>query len=78
MPLGLINPQDVVLIPQPCYPPYSSATIFAQGLTHYLPLLEENAFLPQFDKISSKISNKAKLLFLNYPNNQKLYNKIII
>ena len=69
LPLGLINPQDVVLIPEPCYPPYRSATIFAGGIVQHLPLLEENNFLPQFNKISRKILTRAKLLFLNYPNN---------
>ena len=69
LPLGLINPGDVVLIPEPCYPPYCSATIFAQGKPEYLPLLEEDDFLPCFQKISSRVLARAKLLFLNYPNN---------
>ncbi|UCB57182.1 MAG: LL-diaminopimelate aminotransferase [Candidatus Omnitrophota bacterium] len=69
LPLALINPNDVVLIPEPCYPPYRSATIFAGGRPKYLPLLEEKGFLPQLDKINFRILAKAKLLFLNYPNN---------
>ncbi|GAF75223.1 unnamed protein product, partial [marine sediment metagenome] len=69
LPLALINPGDVALIPEPCYPPYRSATIFAQGVPQYLPLLEENRFLPQLDKIPRRVLAKAKLLFLNYPNN---------
>lgn len=69
LPLGLINPGDVVLIPEPCYPPYRSATLFAHGRPEFLPLLEENDFLPRFDKIDSRVLAKAKLLFLNYPNN---------
>ncbi|NQS99816.1 MAG: LL-diaminopimelate aminotransferase [Candidatus Omnitrophica bacterium] len=69
LPLGLINPGDVALIPEPCYPPYRSATIFAEGEPVNLPLMEDNGFLPQFDKIDSGKLAKAKLLFLNYPNN---------
>lgn len=69
LPLGLINPGDGVLIPEPCYPPYVSASIFAGGVPHYLPLLAENGFLPQLNKISPRLLAKAKLLFLNYPNN---------
>lgn len=69
LPLALVNPGDVVLIPEPSYPPYRSATIFAQGNPHPLPLLSENAFLPQLDKVNSRVCAKARLLFLNYPNN---------
>jgi LL-diaminopimelate aminotransferase len=69
LPLALVNPADVVLIPEPCYPPYRSAAIFAAGIPEYLPLLEENAFLPQFNKIAAGRLRRAKLLFLNYPNN---------
>lgn len=69
IPLAFVNPQDVVLIPDPCYPPYRSGAIFAQGAIHDLPLLEENNFLPDIEGISQKIARKAKLLFLNYPNN---------
>lgn len=69
LPLALVNPKELVLIPEPGYPAYRSATIFAAGLPHNLALLEENSFLPQFDKISPKVASRAKLLFLNYPNN---------
>ncbi|MBN3038562.1 MAG: aminotransferase class I/II-fold pyridoxal phosphate-dependent enzyme, partial [Candidatus Omnitrophica bacterium] len=69
LPLGLLNQGDTALVPEPCYPPYRSATLFAGGKPFYLPLLEENNFLPQLDKISPNVLAKAKLLFLNYPNN---------
>lgn len=69
LPLALVNPGDIVLIPEPCYPPYRSATIFAEGRVENLPLLEENGFLPQLNKVNKKKLVKAKLLFLNYPNN---------
>jgi len=69
LPLALINPGDAVLIPEPSYPPYRSATIFAGGNPEYLPLLEKNDFLPQLNKVRSSVLAQARLLFLNYPNN---------
>ncbi|MCK4533393.1 LL-diaminopimelate aminotransferase [bacterium] len=68
-PLAFINPGDVVLIPEPAYPVYTSSTIFAGGTPYYLPLLEKNNFLPDFSSVPQAIREKAKLLFLNYPNN---------
>lgn len=69
IPLAFINPGDLVLIPDPCYPAYLSGVILAGGIPYYLPLLKENDFLPILDKIKKKNAEKAKLLFLNYPNN---------
>ena len=68
-PLAFINPGDIVLIPEPAYPVYTSSTVFAGGVPYYLPLLEENNFLPDLSVIPQAIKEKAKLLFLNYPNN---------
>jgi LL-diaminopimelate aminotransferase len=67
--LAYIDPGDVALIPDPCYPVYRVATIFAGGIPHSIPLLEENGFLPDFSSVDKKILKKAKLLFINYPNN---------
>jgi LL-diaminopimelate aminotransferase len=67
--LCLVDPGDVVLIPNPGYPPYTSGTIFAGGEPYYMPLLEENGFLPDFNAIPEDIARRAKLLWLNYPNN---------
>jgi LL-diaminopimelate aminotransferase len=67
--LCLVDPGDVVLIPNPGYPPYTSGTIFAGGEPYYMPLLEENGFLPDFSAIPEDIARRAKLLWLNYPNN---------
>jgi len=64
MPLAFINPGDVSLVPDPCYPPYKSGTILAGGKVHTMPLLEENNFLPELKPVK-----KAKLLYINYPNN---------
>lgn len=69
LPLGLINPKEAVLVPDPCYPPYRSGTLFAGGEVVPLPLLEENGFRPDFSTIKRSTLKKAKLLFLNYPNN---------
>ena len=68
-PLALANPGDVVLIPDPGYPPYKSGALFAGAEPVTMPLLEENAFLPDLGGISQRAAQRAKLLFLNYPNN---------
>jgi len=68
-PLAILNPGDYALVPDPCYPPYRSGTILAQAKVYPLPLISENKFLPDLKKIPSSIIKKAKLIFLNYPNN---------
>ena len=69
MPLAFVNPGDVVLVPSPSYPVYHNATIFAGGESYFMPLLNENDFLPDLDAIPEDIARKAKLMFINYPNN---------
>jgi LL-diaminopimelate aminotransferase len=69
MPLAFVNPQDVALVPDPCYPPYKSGTILAGGHPYFMPLLEQNGFLPDLDAIDNQVAKEAKLMFLNYPNN---------
>ena len=65
-----INPGDIVLCPNPGYPVYENgATKLCDGKIHTIPLLRENDFLPDFEVIESKILKKAKLMYLNYPNN---------
>ncbi len=68
-PLAFVNPGDVVLVPTPAYPVYHIGTLFAGGETFYLPLLPENDFLPDLDNIPENILARAKILWLNYPNN---------
>jgi LL-diaminopimelate aminotransferase len=68
-PLAFINPGDIVLCPDPAYPVYGIATLFAGGIVHEMPLLESNGFLPDLSAIPDEIRNRAKLIFLNYPNN---------
>ena len=67
-PLAYIDAGDVVLIPTPGYPPYARGTQFAGGEAYFLPLLAENNFLIDFKKIPKEIAQKAKILWLNYPN----------
>ena len=64
-----VDKGDYTLVPDPGYPVYHNATIFAGGTPYEMPLLEENGYLPDFDKIPEDIAKKSKLMFLNYPNN---------
>ncbi len=65
----LVNPGDVVLVPDPGYPVYQASGIIAGAEVYPLPLSRENGFLPQLDAIPQQILERAKLLWLNYPNN---------
>jgi len=69
LPLAFVNDGDYVLVPDPGYPVYYSSTILADGKPYKIPLKKENNFLPNFDEIPSDIAKKAKIMFLNYPNN---------
>lgn len=69
LPLAFINPGDIVLVPDPGYPVYKAGTIFAGGIPYIMPLKEENDFLPDFSAVPQDVLKKAKLMFLNYPNN---------
>jgi LL-diaminopimelate aminotransferase len=69
IPLAFVNPGDYVLVPNPGYPVYRVATLFAGGIPHFLPLRKENGFLPDLSQIPKGVAEKAKLLFINYPNN---------
>jgi len=68
-PLSFINKGDYAVIPSPGYPGYKGAAIISEAKIFELPLREENNFLPDLDEISLNIRNKAKLIYLNYPNN---------
>ena len=67
--LCFIDPGDIALVPDPAYPVYSISTILAGGKPYYMPLTSKNKFLPDLDAIPEDIVKKAKLLWLNYPNN---------
>ena len=68
-PLGVVNRGDYVIIPSPGYPGYRGAAIFAGARVHEIGLLEKNNFLPDLSKIPVNVRNKAKVIYLNYPNN---------
>jgi aminotransferase len=65
----LLNPGDVCLVPDPGYPDYWSGVALAGGKMVMMPLLEENGFLPDYSAVSPMDADRAKLMFLNYPNN---------
>jgi len=65
----LIDPGDTALVPDPAYPVYSIGTELAGGKPYYMPLKEQNGFLPDFRGIGDYVLEKTKLLWINYPNN---------
>lgn len=67
--LAFINPGDIVLYPSPGYPVYSISPSFCGGTPYNMPLLTEKDFLPDFNSIPQDVLRKAKILWLNYPNN---------
>jgi len=69
MPLAFVNPGDAALVPDPSYPPYKSGVIFAGGEVKLMPLRAENGFLPDLEDIADEDANRAKIMFMNYPNN---------
>jgi len=68
-PVGVVDPGDIVLIPDPGYPVYYSVCVFNAGEAYFMPLLAENHFLPDFAAIPAEVARRAKLMWLNYPNN---------
>jgi LL-diaminopimelate aminotransferase len=69
MALCFIEPGDLALVPDPSYPPYSLSTVLAGGEPYFMPLKEENDFLPNFEAIPGEVVDRSKLMWLNYPNN---------
>ena len=67
--LALIDADDVALVPDPAYPVYAMGTLFAGGENYSVPLLEENGFLPELEDIPGHVLDRAKVLWINYPNN---------
>ena len=69
LPLAFVNPGDVVLVPDPAYPVYQAGTLFAGGETYCMPLTPARDFLPDLGAIPAEVAKRAKILWLNYPNN---------
>jgi LL-diaminopimelate aminotransferase len=66
---AVVDPGDIVLIPDPGYPVYFSGCVFSGGQAYFMPLLAENKFLPDLEAIPAEVAHRAKLMWLNYPNN---------
>ncbi|RFB12145.1 LL-diaminopimelate aminotransferase [Bacillus sp. HNG] len=69
LPTAFINPGDITIMPSPNYPILGTHTEYLGGEVVHLPLLEENSFFPKLDSLPDRVLKKAKLLYLNYPNN---------
>ena len=69
LPWTYLQEGDVALIPSPGYPVYKISTLLAGGTPYLMPLKEENGFMPVFEDIPADVLSKAKICFLNYPNN---------
>jgi len=69
MAVAFVDPDDVVLVPDPGYPVYHIGTSFNGGVTYRMPLRRENGFLPDLGAIPDEVARRAKLMWLNYPNN---------
>ena len=67
--LCFIDPGDIALVPDPGYPVYSVGTMFAGGECHWMPLVEENDWLPDLKAIPTDVADLARALWINYPNN---------
>ena len=67
--LCFVDPGDVALVPDPAYPVYAAGTLFADGEVYPLPLEEERGFLPVLDAVPAEVAHRAKVLWINYPNN---------
>ena len=69
IPLAFINTGDLALVTSPGYPVYHIGVQFAGGQAYFMDLLKENDFLPDFNAVPEEIADKARMMFINYPNN---------
>jgi len=69
VPLALVDPGDLVLAPDPGYTVYVTGAIMAGAEAHIMPLTEANGWLPDLDAIPGDVAERARLMWLNYPNN---------
>src|SRR5581483_9394996 len=66
---AFVDPGDLVLVPDPGYPVYSIGTLLANGEPYYMPLRPERGFLPDLSAIPDEVARRARILWINYPNN---------
>lgn len=69
LPLAVINPGDVAIVPEPGYQAYLGGSLLAGAEPHVVPLRPENGFLLELDRIPERVLERAKIAFVNYPNN---------
>lgn len=69
LPFALLDPGDVAIIPDPGYQPYLGGTVLAGGEAHLVPLRREDDFLVPLDRLPAEVVRRARILYLNYPNN---------
>lgn len=67
--LATLDPGDIAIVPDPAYPAYAMGASLAGASTYRVPLLPDNGFLPDLDSIPRDIAQKARIMWLNYPNN---------
>jgi LL-diaminopimelate aminotransferase len=65
----MLDPGDTALVPDPCYPSYMAGVRIAGGVIEPVPLIKENGFLPDLDAIPPKVAERARMIWVNYPNN---------
>jgi len=69
MALAWLDPGDLVLVPDPGYPTYRMGPRMVGAEVYFMPLLEENGFLPDLKAIPADVADRARMMWLNYPNN---------
>jgi LL-diaminopimelate aminotransferase len=65
----MLDPGDIALVPDPAYPVYGISTVLADAVPYHLPLTCEKGFLPDLEAVPREVLERAKLLWINYPNN---------
>jgi LL-diaminopimelate aminotransferase len=69
LPFALVDPGDIVLVPSPGYPVYLTGTVMADGEPYLMPLTAAAHWLPDLDAVPDSVADRARILWLNYPNN---------